>query len=161
MNQLWDQIITNTYTLKSLKNRLRILRDYLTKQQFTNGVQDQDEKLTDEAQWINSLGKDFLAKFNQHNIYSLLDEMESETSKQEPLTIFLAFELPNEEISKLGSWIRVNFGQKYLMLDIKYDPSLIGGCALTWKGIYHDYSVKKKIEDNKQQVLESFKTYLR
>lgn len=77
---------------------------------------------------------------------------EKEIREIEPLVIFLPFDLPEEKIPQLGALVRQNFGPKFLM-EIKYDPSLIAGAALAWKGIYKDYSVKSKIKDIWKLVL--------
>lgn len=69
----------------------------------------------------------------------------SQLTKTAPvLTIFVPFSIPSREIPKLGQKIRKKFG-KNVVLDIKYDPDLIGGAAFAFGGKYWDFSVRSKI----------------
>ena len=67
-----------------------------------------------------------------------------EVKKMEPLIIFTAIPLPQEQISVLGNFVRKTFPQIKL-IDLKVDPNLIGRSSLGWKGEYRDYSLRNKI----------------
>ena len=41
------------------------------------------------------------------------------------------------------------------------DPRLIAGAALVWKGVYRDYSLRAKLEQKRQELLEEFRKFLR
>ena len=98
-----------------------------------------------------------------------MSELESTIDQIKTLSIYLAFEPDSNSLILIGKYIRKNFpiAQKStsiklpLLLDIKYDRSLIAGTALVWNGIYKDFSVKSIIEEKKQIILDSFKKYLR
>lgn len=89
-----------------------------------------------------------------------MTDLENNISKLQVLILYLPFEVNDRIVEQIGQKTRIIFSQ-LLLLDIKYDPSLIAGCALVWKGILRDYSLKAKIEQEKAQILESFKKYLR
>lgn len=149
-------ILANTYTLPDLKHRLRILRAYLEDRVFGNKNQvfeSQDEN------WLNSLPLDLLNQFNKDNLTSLLENLEQQINELHPLVLYLSFEPDQNTITSISSWIRQNLSQKPV-LEIKYDPSLIGGCALVKEGIYKDYSIKAKIEEQKDLILQEFKKYI-
>lgn len=151
-------LLQTTYSLSSLKLRLRILRSHFN-QIFFNPTSQEQLTPTDFA-WINSLPKPFLAQFNKNNLSQIVTDLENNISKLQVLTLYLPFEINNQIGQDLGQKVRTNFNQ-LLLLDIKYDPALIVGCAMVWKGIYKDYSLKAKIGQEKTQILESFKKYLR
>lgn len=152
-----DIIVKDTYTISGLKYRLRILRAYFSKIFF--GAADLILKENNTV-WINSLPKDFLAKFDKNNTSQKIAELEKKISQLQPLTLYLPFETNDEAIKLIGELTRKLFNPK-LLLDIKYNPTLLAGCALSWKGTYKDYSLKATIEGRKTEILESFKKFLR
>lgn len=165
MDNLLNTILKDTYTLSHLKKRLRVLRAYLLHRFFSPDSKDKDsfkgvDLTVSDLSWIYSLGTDFTSQFNKDNIYDKLQELEDQAKKLPNLTVYLAFE-PNEEAVRLiGQFLRNQFSHD-LMCEFKIDPSLIGGCSLVWKGVYKDYSVKDLINQKKEDILTSFKTYLR
>lgn len=158
MDQVWTVIISNTYTLHSLKNRLRVLKEYLSQKLFA--TQSVPNLTQEEAAWLNSLGESFTQSFNKDSLSSIFSALETKLNQAQSLTLYLPFEPRPEDFESLGKWVRATFNKPELLLDVKFDPELIAGCALSWKGIYRDYSLRKKIEDNKEQLLGLFKKYL-
>lgn len=157
--QLLTQILTNTYTFSDLKNRVRALRIFLNRKLFIT-----DKKLVAQglqSNWLNSQDDKFYAQFTKENFYKQLQGLETQTKKLSPLIMYLAFESGEAENQQLGTWARQIFGNPQLVIDVKYNPDLIAGCALVWKGVYKDYSLKKKIEDQKEQILALFRKFHR
>lgn len=76
------------------------------------------------------------------------------------LLIYIAFEADDQTIYQIGMNLKKSF-TSITLFDIKVNPALIAGCALSFGGIYRDYSLKAKIEDKKSEILESFKKFLR
>lgn len=114
-----------------------------------------------QSDWLNSLDEKFYARFTKENFYKQLQELETQTKKISPLIVYLAFEPGEGENQQLSTWVRQIFGNPQLVIDVKYNPDLIAGCALVWKGVYKDYSLKKKIEDQKEQILAIFRKFHR
>lgn len=157
MINILDAILKDTYTLTQLKHRVRILKSYLINQLF---AQTKLELGAEDLTWLNELGAPFYKMFNKDNVYQIFSKLEDEISKLPLLNIYLSFVTEARANSEIGQYIRKSFG-KILLFDTKYDPSLVAGCALSWNGIYKDYSLKAKIEEKKVQILESFKKFLR
>lgn len=158
MDDLLQPILQNTYSLSSLKRRLRILKSILSNKFF--GGNPPESPNTDDSLWINSLPGGFLEKFNKDNISKFFSDIETRMQGLQTVTLYLPFDPPDDAIKEIGLNIRNTFG-KPLLLDIRYDPRLIAGCALSWKGIYRDYSLKGRIEERKLAILESFKKFLK
>ena len=152
-----NTINKDIYTISDLKKRLNILHLYFSKKIFGGP----STKLSgDELLWINSLPKSFLNQFDKNNCTQKLSRLGSKTNQFPYLTIYLPFETNDEAVKLIGSMVKQLFNSN-LLLDIKYNPALLAGCELVWKGIYKDYSLKTRIEERRGEILESFKKFLR
>lgn len=156
MNDILNLMMENTYTLPDLKHRLRILKGYLENQVFGNKDHIFDPE---DSAWLNSLPADLFHQFNKDNLPDIFTTLEQTIDKILPLTLYLSFEPNKEIVSAISAWLRQNLSQKPI-LEIKFDPGLIGGCALVKDGIYKDYSLKARIEEQKEVILTEFKKYI-
>lgn len=156
-NKILETILKDTYTLYQLKHRLKVLRAKLSKEFFGNQM---EENLPpSDLKWFDSIPKEILSLFNNSNYSDLISSVELSLSKIQMLTLYLPFEANDDAIREIGARARLFFGEQFL-LNIKYNPELIAGCALSWKGIYKDYSIHKRIEDKRQMLTESFKKFI-
>ncbi len=154
-----DKILTTflkeTYYQGQISHRLQVLRDSLLKH-FFNAPQVQISQL--DSDWLKSLGDDFFKNFTKLNVYQVLTKLEKDAKNLQTLTVYLPFEMPDEEKNKLGLYLRTNF-KKDLIFEIKLDLDLIGGAALSWKGVHKDYSLRERIDQNHDKVLSSLKSF--
>ncbi len=159
VEDLLNQVLAETHTQTAALRRLRALREMLTRRLFSNS---QDLSVTDpdDLNWLYKLGENFFAKFNQKNIYDLIDYLENEIKNARVLIIYIPFSLPETELVKLSNKLRATYGPNFL-IETKLDPQLIGGCALVWQGIYKDYSIKQKIKNNQENILTTFRQYFK
>ena len=157
MDQILPVILKNTYSLTQFKHRLSVLKSFLLLSFFGGSPHTLNQK--DEA-FLKSLPESFFNEFNKDNIYNLLNDLENRIKKLPSLTIYLTFETDDQTLSQIGEFARKTYNPS-LMLDVKLDPSLIAGTAFSWKGVYKDYSLKAKLAEKKEEILQSFKKYLR
>ena len=75
------------------------------------------------------------------------------------LTVYVAEELDGGQVARLGKKARELFGEE-IFLEFKVDPTLTGGAALVWNGIYKDYSVRARFEEKKGELRELYLKYL-
>lgn len=143
-----DQILANTYTQADALRRIGILKDAVMGKLFGS------EKIA-SAQ----IPQNIYSYFTQKNAYKLFDEIITEIKKITPLVVYLPFEIPEQELINLGIYLRKDYGKNFL-IEVKYDPSLIAGTALIWNGIYKDYSIRQKIADNHEVIIEMLKDYM-
>lgn len=150
-----EKIIQSTYTLTDLYKKIRILKKYLISKFFDpnqlGNQQTIDQDLNSELDWLKSLGDEFYSQFNSQNVYQMFEELERKVESISPLTIYLGFEPPKEEIANIGLWLRKNTKGNDIF-DLKLDYGLIGGCALVKNGTYKDYSLKNKLKENTNQI---------
>lgn len=134
-----------------------VLKSYLSQRFFHAPTISLSES---DLAWVNSLGEDFLKTFSPTNLDVTLEKLSQDIKILPHLTIFVPFDMPDTEVNKIGIWLRTNTKQKFVF-ETKIDPDLIGGCALSYKGIYKDYSLRVSIEENKQQIRENLNSYLK
>ncbi len=151
MDNILPAILQDTYTLSVLKHKLNILKAYLLHQFFGTSP---DEK---EADWIKALP---LQNISKDNVYEMFTNLEAQIAKLPTLIIYLTFEADDDSLAQIGIFARKAYLPS-LLLDIKYDPNLIAGAALVWKGVYKDYSLRAKIEEKKEEISAGFKKHLR
>lgn len=157
--ELTTKILDGSYTQTQALKRLRALKDLGIAKLF--GKQEtKDEILVEQDSWFASLDKNFFRPFTKDNVYKLFEDAEKAIKDIKPLMIYLAVEIPEVEIAKIGQYLRQTYGNNFLM-EIKIDPSLIAGTAFVWNGIYKDYSLRQKITDNRQAILSTLKGYIK
>lgn len=160
-DKLFSTILNETYTQASLNRRLRALRTYINLRLFTKEMGPKAEDFDpDDLHWLISLGDDFYLKFNKDNFDNLLDAFEKKIPNLPVLTIFIPFDMPGGEQIHMGELLRKRYGRGFLF-EIKHDGELLAGCALVWKGVYRDYSIRHRIEENKARVLANLKGFLK
>lgn len=69
----------------------------------------------------------------------------------EPLYLYLPVEFPQETLKEIVAKLRQDFGVN-MLLEIKLDRDLIGGCALSYKGVYKDYSLRSRFAEKMEEL---------
>lgn len=159
MNQILPAILNDTYSLSQLKHRLRILKAVLLQKLFNGPAAESFSP--EDLNWIRSLPPAFYQQFNKDNVYQVLAAGEKAAFTLSTLTLYLPFEPDENTIAQIGSYCRKTFNFPGMILDIKLDPRLIAGTALSWKGVYRDYSLRAKMAEKKQALWQEFKKFLR
>lgn len=163
-----NKILENTYTLMEVRRRVNVLKTYLVFKLFDtqNEVDEVNIQSKMSAQfnaedisWLEDLDKRPFEQLNHNNIYIVFNKIEQMINQSSVLNVYLPFEVNSQIKTIFGQHMRKLFG-KVILFDIKYDPNIIAGCALSWQGIYRDYSLRKRIQDNKALLLQNFKKYL-
>lgn len=156
--EILNIILKDALTLTQFKHKLKLLKSHLLKLFFGNSnnlpVSPQD------SNWLKSLPESFYQNFNKDNVYKIFSDLEEQSKKMEVLVMYLTFEPNDITLHQINSYIKKTFSSTFL-LDIKFDPSLIAGTAMVWKGILRDYSLRASIEDKKGEIVEEFKRFRR
>lgn len=154
-----DRILLGTYTYTDALRRVRTLKQYLLNQVFASALKNFSAESEADNAWLSGLGAEVFSLFTQQNIYLLSDQIEQSIKKITPLIIYLPFEIPQGEVVRVGMKLRQDYG-KHFLVEFRIDPNLIAGPAFVWNSIYKDYSVRSRIEQNRQQILDIIKGYL-
>ena len=159
MDQTLNIFLKDTFTQTELRHRMRVLKSHLLKALF--GSQDEGKLSQADLTWLGSLPEDFLKSFNKDNVYKIFDDLNIQIDDIPVLIIYMAIPSTDNVNLQIGAYVRKVFENPNLVIDTKYDPNLIAGVALSWKGMYRDYSLRSSIEDRKEDILGSFKKYLK
>lgn len=159
MNEILPTILKDTFTLIQLRHRLKVLKSHLLKALF--GGKDQYLISREDLNWLATLPQTFFKNFTKDNVYKILDDIQKRCDQLPALTIYLPIEAGDNICLQIGSYARQSFANSQILLDTKFDQSLIAGCALVWRGMYRDYSLRAKIESKKEEILGSFKKFLK
>lgn len=159
MENILNIVLKDTFNSTQLKRRLLILKSQLLLKFF--GGEQKEVSTQADSDWLKSLPGDFLNNFSKDNVYKIFEDLEKTIIGLKPLTLYLTFEPDDNSTVLIGTYARKAFNNPLLLLDIKYDPNLIAGAALVWKGVYRDYSLRSRIDERKLAILDSFKKFLR
>ncbi len=153
-DQILDQVLKDSLTLTEANKKLRVLKTFISDRIFNSNLKDEDVEA--ESEWLNSLDKQLLDRFTEKNLNKTFEKALEKLQQKGVLVIYFAFEPSRDLLLDVANWLRKNISPT-LLFDSKYDPTLIAGCAFVWKGVYHDYSIRGKIADNRKVLLEMFK----
>ncbi len=86
-------------------------------------------------------------------LFEKLEDAEKTIKQVQVVNLSVPIGLDIDEIIQIAQKAQVVFGQK-VFLEIRVDPSLMGGCVFVWKGLVYDYSLKKTIQDKRKEFKE-------
>ncbi len=88
----------------------------------------------------------YLAKITQgmsrDSACELLNDLKEDLTKTPKLLMTLAFKPDAKFTNQLFLWVKTTVGPSYL-LELAYDPDIIGGSVIVYNGLYKDFSLKK------------------
>lgn len=148
---LLNFILKDCFILTQALKRLRSLKEFMSGKLYNQ------EKIQPEN-WINTIPQQFLDEITTANFEKTFTDLETTLRKIPILTIYIPFETNDNTITEISTKVRQDFGSNFL-IDFKIDPKLIGGAAIVWKGVYHDYSLHQKIVEKRDAILQMFKEY--
>ncbi len=172
--QLLDQLLAESFTKSQLLRKIREVEQYLNQKLFGG------ENLVSKG---NAL-RGYLDKITAQEFPDLIEKLKKSVDDLPTAIITTAVPLPDETIQKLCLKLRGpviptavegsiatdsstplrsarNDGVNNLIIDTKVNPEILAGATVIYKGVVHDYSLSKKITDQKEAILNSFKGYFK
>jgi F0F1-type ATP synthase delta subunit len=64
----------------------------------------------------------------------------------------------NQEIAKIAGWFRTNV-RKDMILEVKIDANVTGGCALIWNNTYYDFSLRYFMRKERAGIVSMLNAY--
>lgn len=163
--ELLTTITKNAYTKSDIQRRLRIFRGYLEhsfySQENTLSLEDfLDSKQTasDDRSAIVSWGEAFAGAFTKDTMYHLIDMLIERSNDLPEINVYIPYEPVPGEIAKMGSWFRKNVNPA-MLVNLHIDPTILGGCAFAWQGIYRDYSLRHYIMKHRDAIVDIIRRY--
>lgn len=95
---------------------------------------------------LSLLEKYHITKTDSHLVQQFLQLLKEEIQKLPVVTLSIAFEPNDHTIASISDFFMLRI-KRVVLLEIIVNEKIIGGTIITYKGVYKDYSVKKKLED--------------
>jgi hypothetical protein len=145
--------------------RLRLLREYFEFKFFTPSndtsldffMKNRPEK-NDDLGPMKEWGKDFFSEFTQNAFYKILDDLKKQVKLSHQVVVYVPYDPSQSNLDRLGKWFRQNVNDD-VVLDVRFDGNVIGGCSVVWNNTYHDFSIYYLLEENREKVMELINSY--
>lgn len=108
---------------------------------------------------LTNLAGSYLESFTQENLYEKMNSIEKAFKKLPRLTLYVPIALTSEATAKLGTWLREHVAEN-LVIRLEVDAELAVGCALVWKGVYHDYSFRYFVKKHEKELERTIREYV-
>lgn len=164
-DQLLKTIMDSSFVKADVLRRTRIVREYLEQRFYTPGDKKNLKEFLsvpsiseDDRKVMSAWGGDFYDSFTKENAYDLLEKVNGQVKDLPTVNLYIPIELGPDEVSKLGSWFRINV-DKNILIELHVDSSTFGGCAFAWNGVYTDYSLRHYLHkrmDGVRKVLTEY-----
>jgi len=171
MSPLLTKITENTYTVKDLHRRLRLMQQCLEsvlydepdqmritpvatrRERAIETLADERDKATlqtlDEQDW-NS----FTAATLATKMKALLEE-----SEQLPvMTLYLPVAFTDKQLAPLSAWARREVAAG-IMFEVLIDPKVVGGCAFVYNGTHFDWSLRRYLRAKRGVITSLLNAY--
>jgi F0F1-type ATP synthase delta subunit len=98
--------------------------------------------------------KGFIEKLEKENVITrdveknriFFENLKNYLLKITQIKIEVAFKPSRRFIEKISLWLEKNFGEK-IIVDLYFNPEIVGGAIIEYKGKYLNYSLAKKIDE--------------
>lgn len=186
IKKLTDSILESSYTRNQLRRRMRLLKDYINfrlyqsteKLPFLGTISaflTRYPLYNQDAHWISSLGEEFYKNFRDVNSSTLLRDINRYLDEMSVPVLYLPFALTDDVIDEktlggpklsqvvpvqvmveIGSWFKNNISKTFIF-EPSFSPDLVGGCALSVNGTYHDLSLRVSMQEHHDEIIKSLK----
>ncbi len=97
---------------------------------------------------------------NKEELVAQLTELAKLLKQVKTIHLTFGFEPTSEAIANIHKWLLTNMKNSYV-LEINYDPKILGGIIIEYEGRFGDYSLRRQVDqymkENKTQLLGRFK----
>jgi hypothetical protein len=156
-----NTVLEETYTTDELTERVGYMRDHYHKQAFTPSEADVDVQkrfsgIADQytlailEKWEKEFSK---LKLPARELYQTLETIEEEVSTIPSATLYLPIRFSPEYIAGFGKWFREHT-EPNILLTVRTDSRLAGGCGVVWNDVYHDLSLRYFVHDSKRELVQ-------
>jgi F0F1-type ATP synthase delta subunit len=98
--------------------------------------------------------KEFIEKLEKENVITrdveknrnFFEDLKNYLLKIPQIKIEIAFKPSRIFVEKISLWLEKNFREK-IIVDLYFNPEIVGGAVIEYKGKYLNYSLTKKIDE--------------
>ena len=151
---LFDQIISHIRTTSDLNFVFSCLEEFISTFFSPKSLEEQQKIF---RKLPLDLANIFIAAFantpvspeSQINIKRQIDELTDKLHACKNIQLTIAFRPDEETVTYFSDWVKKNV-RKDLLIDLKFDKSIVGGALIIADGAYKDYSVRKNLSNRFQ-----------
>jgi len=159
-----NTVLQDTYTSDELTERIGIMREHYGAKAFTPSEKDKSVQdrygATIEPYTLNVLERWERVftemKLTPKELYEIMDEIEEEVSTIPSAILYVPIHFSSDYIAGFGKWLRENT-KPNLLLTVRTDSRVSGGCAVIWNNTYYDFSMKYFVKAHRQSLVEMVK----
>jgi len=158
-------MLENTYTTDDLIERLALMRAYYSKRLFSGGTDATlgevignsctPDTLQALSLWLEKFQKDDISPLM---VYEALDTVEEDIGGIPSVMLYVPIRFSHEHVVRFGRWFRENV-QPNILLTMRTDPRMAGGCGLVWNSTFYDFSLRYSIHQHRDDVVAMFNKY--
>lgn len=170
MLTLQKEILSTAYTVDMAYHQLGVLQEVL-EQALYHAVGGSDRPLQtrytaalraleDEADKgaLRSWGTDWLEQVTQENLQTELQALRKWLTGVPTLLLYVPVNFDTTTVADLSQWAREEVSSSVL-LDIKVDANMIGGCSFVHNAVYYDRSLHGRLRLAPETVSEILDAY--
>lgn len=160
-------LLKTAFTKVEVLRRIRLLRDYLERKFFITGGKavtleaflEETHVSHDDAVALDEIEKKLGTSLTKEHAYGLTKEL-SEQAKTLPVVgMFLPAEPNEQEMAKVGEWVRQNLNPTAI-IELHISPSFLGGCAMSYNGMYQEYTLDYFMQKNHEEIKKIIEKYV-
>lgn len=164
---LLERIQKNTYTVGDVSRRVGILRECLETVLFsdeTGSLTDgciahlQSLKSSPDVDAVIAWGAEVYESFSQSTVSEKIIALQKMVEELPVLTLYLPVPFKDAELAVVGKWCRENC-DPHIVLDVRIEPEVVGGCGFVWNDVYHEFSLKSRMREQRGVVTEALTAY--
>lgn len=114
----------------------------------TDGCLKQSFSVSDKELLLRLMKINAVSITNHLAVAAFIEQLKETLNSVPLMQLTLSFNPSENQVQTFSSWISTNC-QKQVLLDIAYDPRIIGGAIIAFNGKYANYSLQKKLTDEK------------
>jgi hypothetical protein len=89
-------------------------------------------------EWMHALKESAISPLV---VYEALDSIEEDLAGMPSVTLYVPVHFNAEHVERFGTWFRQEV-QPNILLTVRTDPRVVGGCGFIWNHIYYDFSLR-------------------
>jgi F0F1-type ATP synthase delta subunit len=158
-------MLRNTYTTDELVERIGIMRAYYDRVLFKEekDLRIKDVVKEDAEEGVSERLEEWYSEMVSQKIpplvvYEALDAILEDMSGLPTVALYVPVRFTPKHIMRFGEWFRKEV-QPNILLSVRIDPRVTGGCGIVWQATYHDFSLRYYLSMHREEIMKLCNTY--
>jgi len=150
-------ILAHAFTKAEVHRHLWRIRTYLEQRWFGSGTSGTLEEFyshegaSDRERAVATALMSEIGGLSKETVYPVLEGAEESVKALPYLSISIPYPSDDAAVVGIGTWFRNNVHDR-IVIDMTTDPSVVGGCAVAYRGYRHDLALHRAITKNKEKI---------